>query len=201
MSDMQSSSNKLEGTMDCDLDVTHANTDDWGSWQGLGTARLQDGFLWDIPLFGFLTPVLDTITPGLGKSRVSQGNCAYIITNSVIYTKDLELSAGKMGLKYMGTVDFDGRVNAHVEAEPFRDSIVFSPFRVVLKPFAKIFEYKVTGTLSQPKTQPLFFLPKLLLFPFHPFQSLKNLGQPDAPEPAKTPEPAPTPAPAPSPQK
>ncbi len=202
MTDVRPGTNNLEGAVDCDLNVTHANTDDWDSWQGLGTAKLKDGFLWDIPLFGFLTPVLNTINPGLGKSRVSEGACTYIITNSVIYTKDLLLHSDKMRLKYNGTVDFDARVNARVEAELFRDSnILLRIFGTVLTPFTKIFEYRVTGTLNQPKSEPLFFLPKLLMVPFHPIESFKNLLQPDSKTPPKNPETVPPPAPAPSPQK
>ena len=38
--------------------ITRANSDDWRSWQGAGRARLRDGFLWDIPIFGFFSPML-----------------------------------------------------------------------------------------------------------------------------------------------
>jgi hypothetical protein len=44
----------------------------------------------------------------------------------------------------------------------------------VFWPVSKMFEYKVTGSIDQPKTEPLFLIPKLMLLPFHPIQSLKD---------------------------
>ena len=42
-------------------------------------------------------------------------------------------------------------------------------------PVTKIFEYKVTGTLSEPKAEPLYVIPKVLLMPFHPLKTLKGI--------------------------
>jgi len=39
----------------------------------------------------------------------------------------------------------------------------------------KMFEYKVTGTLSEPKTEPIYLIPKIVLMPFHPIQTIKGL--------------------------
>jgi hypothetical protein len=45
----------------------------------------------------------------------------------------------------------------------------------VFWPVTKLFEYKVTGTLSDPHPEPLYLLPKIVLMPFHPFRTLKDL--------------------------
>ncbi|MBI3191780.1 MAG: hypothetical protein HYZ36_03865, partial [Pedosphaera parvula] len=191
MADMTSPTNKLEGVWDGTLNVAFANSSDWKSWQGQGDVRLHDGFLWDIPLVGIFSPVLNSLAPGLGKSRVKQATGTYIITNSIIYTKDLELRAPAMRLQYDGTVDFDGNVKAQVEAELLRDAWLLGPImRLALLPITKIFEYKVTGTLGDPKKSPLY-IHKLLLLPFQPFRTLKDLfpsGPPD-PKPAEPPPP------------
>jgi hypothetical protein len=63
-----------------------------------------------------------------------------------------------MRLEYRGSVDLDGNVNARVEAQVLRDVWLIGPIvSTVLWPFAKMFEYKVTGTLAQPKTELLYF--------------------------------------------
>ncbi|MGH7968464.1 MAG: hypothetical protein ACREIC_07005 [Limisphaerales bacterium] len=81
-----------------------------------------------------------------------------------------------MRLKYFGTVDLLGRVNARVEAELLRDMWAVGPFvSAIFWPVSKLFEYKVTNTLDEPKTEPVFLIPKLVLFPFHPLRTLKNL--------------------------
>ena len=49
----------------------------------------------------------------------------------------------------------------------------------------KLFEYKMSGSLSQPKAEPVYFIPKLMLMPFHPFRTLKGL-LPEDTSPATT---------------
>ena len=45
----------------------------------------------------------------------------------------------------------------------------------VFWPVTKIFEYKLTGSLNQPKTDQVYFIGKMFLMPFHPFRTLKEL--------------------------
>jgi len=57
---------------------------------------------------------------------------------------------------------------------------------LVFKPLTKLFEYKVTGTLSQPRMEPLH-IPKPLQLPLRPWQTLKDMfggeGAGDQPPP------------------
>jgi hypothetical protein len=186
MSDLSSPTNRLEGIFSGNLTITRANTGDWNSWQGFGSAQLRDGYLWDIPLFGIFSPVLDAMMPGVGNSRVSGGGANFSITNSVINTDDMEIRSPAMRLAYRGTIDFGGRVNARVEARPLRDAWVIGPVvSLVFSPLTKLFEYKVTGTLKEPEKVPLY-VPKEFLFPFHPLRTLKELfGEEKAKSPPK----------------
>ena len=49
----------------------------------------------------------------------------------------------------------------------------------VLWPVTKVFEYKVTGSLGDPKAEPVWLVPRVMLlpfqFPFHPIRTLKGL--------------------------
>ena len=178
MADLATHTNHLEGRLTGDLIVTHANTVNWQSVGGYGDVDLRDGLIWDIPIFGILTPVLDTLTPGLNlsHSRASAAACTFIITNGVVRSDDLELRSPALRLQYRGTVDLEGRVNAHVEAEPLRDVWLVGPLvTTALWPVSKMFETKVTGTLAQPKTGSLTPIPTLIQFPFHPLRTLKGL--------------------------
>jgi hypothetical protein len=175
MSDLQSPTNRLEGLLNGDWGIDRADTGDWESWQGWGRASLREGFLWDIPLFGIFSPALDAVLPGVGKSRVSGLTATFTITNSVIHTDDLELRSPAMRLAYRGTFDFHGNVNARVEARLLRDVWIVGPLvSLVFKPLTKLFEYKVTGTLSQPRKEPLR-IPKPLQLPLRPWQTLKEI--------------------------
>ncbi len=185
IADLSGRSNKLEGIVHGAVTVTNANTTNWQSWQGFGEVRLNDGLLWDIPIFGLFSPVLNAINKDLGSSRAKEAKGTFMLTNSVIYTKNLEINSSPARLHYDGTVDFAGQVNAVVEAEMFRDTFLVGPLLSFLtSPMTKVFEYRVTGSLANPKSEPRF-IPKFLLLPLRPFQAIREFLTPDKPEPEK----------------
>jgi hypothetical protein len=176
MQDISRATNRLEGTLSGELNLTHLNSADWKSWQGDGRMHLKQGLIWDIPMFGMFSTVLNSIVPGVGNSRAEEANATFIITNSIISTKDLAIRASAMRLYYTGTVDFDANVNARMEASLFRDWwLPGKVFSLALTPLTKLLEYKVTGTLGNPKSEPLYILPKFLLAPLHPIKAIKDL--------------------------
>jgi hypothetical protein len=81
-----------------------------------------------------------------------------------------------MRMRFGGTVDFDRRIDGRMEAELLRNvpgiGLVISK---ILWPVTKIFEYKITGTLEQPKTEPVYLIPKVILFPLQPIKTIKDL--------------------------
>jgi len=176
VSDLASTTNHLDGRLYGNLTVTKANTDNWQTVFGYGEAHMRDGLLWDIPLFGKFSPVLNGIAPGLGNSRASAATASFVITNGVIRTEDLEIRSSGMRLRYRGNVNLENQLNARVDAELLRDMWLVGPLvSTVFWPVTKLFEYRVTGTLADPKTEPVFILPKIMLLPFHPVRTLKGL--------------------------
>jgi hypothetical protein len=174
--DLFNSTNRIEGFLTSELVVTHANSALTNDFQGYGKASLRDGFLWDLPVFGVLTPVLNGISPGLGNSRASSAVCTFTIENAVVKSRDLVIRAEGMRMNYTGSVDLEGRTDARVEAEVLRDMWLVGPLvSSVLWPVTKMFEYKVGGTLDDPKLEPVYILPKLMRIPLQPFKSLKGL--------------------------
>jgi hypothetical protein len=172
--------NHMEGRLTGSLVVNRANTSDIRSWDGYGDATLRDGLIWEIPIFGVFSGVLNGMSPGLGSSRASAGTCTFGITNGIIRSEDLDIRSTGMRLQYRGTLDFQGQVNARVEAGLLRDMWLVGPLvSTVFWPVTKLFEYKVTGTLGEPKTEPVNILPKVVLLPFqmpfHPLRTLRGL--------------------------
>jgi hypothetical protein len=175
VADLFSRTNELEGWLDGQLVVTQANSADSNSWQGYGRARLRDGLLWQLPIFGVLSKPLDSIVPGLGNSRFTEAKAGFNIADSVIHSNDLEMRAPTMRLQYNGSVTMDGRVDARVEAELLRDTwLIGRVVSLALWPVSKMLEFKITGTLENPKSEPVF-IPKLFLAPLSPFQTLEDL--------------------------
>jgi len=175
MADLFARTNQLEGWLGGQLVVTKANSADSNSWQGFGRARLKDGLVWQLPIFGVLSKPLDSIVPGLGNSRFTEAKAKFKIADSVIHSDDLEMRAPTMRLQYNGQVTLDGRVDAKVEAELLRNTwLIGRVVSLALWPVTKMLEFRITGTLENPKSEPVY-IPKLFLLPLSPFQTLEDL--------------------------
>lgn len=184
--------NNLEGLLTARLNITKANSADLQSAMGTGRASLRDGLIWDIPVFGIFSPVLDTIMPGLGSSRAREGSATFTITNSVFHSDDLKIETLMARLRYWGTIDLNGNLNARMEAEILRNTWVVGPvISLVLWPVSKTFEYSISGSISHPKSDPVY-IPRILFLPVHPVQTLKDMvpeqtnSVPSAVPPSKT---------------
>jgi hypothetical protein len=173
--DLSSPTNHLEGVLSGRFVMTSANSEDRRTWNGYGQVNLHDGLIWDVPIFGILSPVLNTFVPGLGSSRATDAAARFDMTNGVIFADDLEIRSTMMRLQYAGTVDLQSRVNARVTAQLLRDTWVVGPLlSTALWPVSKLFEYKITGTLQRPQSEPVY-IPKFLLMPLHPIHSLEEI--------------------------
>jgi hypothetical protein len=168
--------NHLEGTLAGQIVVTNASTEDWRTLSGHGRVSLRDGLLWDIPIISILSPVLNTVSPGLGNSRATEASASFVITNRLIFSDSLDIRSTMTRLEYVGTLDLNQNVNARVTAQLLRDTpLVGSLFSTVLWPVSKLFEYRITGSLKAPKSEPIYVLPKLLLLPLHPIRTLEDI--------------------------
>jgi hypothetical protein len=189
MNDLYTPTNQLEGTLNGSLVVMRANTEDALSWFGHGQASLTDGLIWDVPALGLFSPILNAFKPGAGNSRARDVVGTFIITNSVVRTDDLVIYASGMRLNYEGAIGLDGRINGRMEADLLRDTpgvgLIVS---TVFTPLTKLFEYKVGGTLSKPKSEPLY-IPKIMMMPFHPLRTLRELVGEDKDDPLPPPGP------------
>jgi hypothetical protein len=176
LADLTGRTNHIEGKLDGELIITSANSGNDRSWNGYGSASINDGFLWGVPVFGIFTPVLDGIAPGLGTSRITAGEGSFTITNSVVHTRDMQVRAPAFRLGYKGKVDLDGNLDAVAEAQIFRDAwVVGKLFSIALWPVSKAFEAKVSGTVEAPKTD-LRYVPRFLLAPFRALNALGDGG-------------------------
>jgi hypothetical protein len=174
--DLISPTNHYEGALAGKITVTRADTRDWRTWDGFGRARLRDGLIWDAPIFGILSPVLNAVSPGLGSSRATDASAKFTITNGVIFTDSLEIRSTMAQLQYAGTMDLSGNVRALVTAKLLHNTPVLgSVFSFFLWPVSKVFEYQISGTLKDPKREPAYFGTRLLLMPLSPIRSVEEM--------------------------
>jgi hypothetical protein len=182
--DLSSPTNHLEGLVSGHFVVTRGYSADWRSSFGYGSIDMRNGLLWDEPVFGILSPVMNTISPGLGDSRATDASAKFNMTNGIISTDDLQIHTSIMGLLYTGTVDLQGNLDAHVTAELLRDVPgVGHMLSTVLWPVGKAFECNVTGTWKKPISK-LNYLPTSFLFEMlHPIHAFEDWSQSIPPPP------------------
>jgi hypothetical protein len=177
-----SPTNQLRGALAGNLMITRANSSDWRTWNGFGEANLKNGLIWNTPIFGLMSPLLNKLTPGLdiGNSRATEAGGRYTMTNGVIFTDSLAIRSSGMRLDYVGTVDLDENVTARVKAQLFRNTpIIGSLVSMVLMPVSAPFECEVTGTLDEPKIAPVYIpFSKVLTAPLHPIRTVQKIFAP-----------------------
>lgn len=173
--------NGLEGALSGAVEVTAGRADSLDTWQGFGNLVLRDGVIWDIPIFGIFSPVFNAISPGLGRSRAEEAVANFTIVNGTIISRDLQVRAPELSMGYQGSVDFQGKVDARMQARLLKDSGALGPLiSTVLWPLTKIFEYRLSGTLAEPVAEPIH-IPRFLFIALEPFKALqgvlKGVGQ------------------------
>ncbi len=191
--DVFQTTNEMTGTLSGFLTVDSAHSGDFASWNGGGKVDLRDGYLWSLPLLGFLSETMNSIIPGVGKSAIEKGVGTFTMTNSVMHTRDLKLDSPVMRILYKGLITHKGGVDAKVEAELFKDSsALFQIVGIATLPLTKLMVLQVKGSITEPVLEPLY-APRILLpflKPRSTFQKLfgggakkgKNTGKPDAKE-------------------
>lgn len=112
--------------------------------EGAGNAKVTDGDVFAIPIFGPLSGLISAVIPGAGYSIAKQAKSTFTIKDGVIHTDDFKVSGKLFGMIGHGDVyfledklDFDIRLDAGGPG-------------VVLTPMYKLFEYKGEGSISKP---------------------------------------------------
>ncbi|MFT5492344.1 MAG: hypothetical protein ACI8V5_002719 [Limisphaerales bacterium] len=184
MKDLFQTTNEMTGVLSGSLTVDSAESGDFASWQGRGAVDLREGYLWSLPLFGFLSDALNEVVKGVGKSPITRGVGTFTMTNSIMHTRDLKLDSPAMRLHYRGSISHQGGVNAKVEAELFKKgNSLLKVIGLVATPFTKLMVLKVDGSITEPVLKPLY-MPSFLL----PFLQPKSTFQKifTGPEPANS---------------
>jgi hypothetical protein len=187
--------NRVEGLLDGDLDVSGTDVMRRQSWQGHGHMHAYNALLWDIKVFGLLSPVLNLFSPGWGYDRAREAQATYTITNGVLRSDDLVVRCTGFVLKFRGSVNNSNQINARVEAVLSRGvPLVGTLLSLAFTPVSKMMEYHISGTWTEPTMEPVF-VPKFIMLMLHPFRSGKSSSIIEGP-PTGVVSPAPASAPA-----
>ena len=125
---------------------------DLGALSGKGQLNVADGILWQAPVFGIFSGVL-------GKTKATRAQASFTITNQAVSTEDMQIAAGAFTAQSRGQLGFDGKLDFRVEAQFLR---AWPGIGWISPLIGKLLEYKVGGTIGDPKYRPVN-LPKELL--------------------------------------
>jgi len=121
------------------------------SMRGNGSAKVTDGDVFAIPVFGPLSGLLSAVIPGVGYSQAHKASATFTVEEGVIHTDDFKVSGKLFGMVGHGDVrflddklDFDIRIDANGPG-------------ILLTPMYKLFEYKGEGSISKPNWHPKRF--------------------------------------------
>ncbi len=119
--------------------------------EGTGTAKVTDGDVFAIPIFGPLSELISAIIPGAGYSLARQARSTFTIKNGIIHTDDFKVSGKLFGMLGHGDIRFlEDKLDFDIRLEAGGAGIV-------LTPMYKLFEYKGEGSITKPNWHPKRF--------------------------------------------
>jgi hypothetical protein len=156
----------LSGRVNLDLQITGLVSDAFGPvTRGGGSLTIEDGTLFRTRLFGGLSDLLSRVSPGLGYVAQTDYTCTYRIEEGAIFSEDIRLEGDLISMRAEGELEFDGRADMRVEVQLLRSGPIAALLRLLTMPVTKLFEFRMTGTLLDPKWRPVN-LPKEMFLIF-----------------------------------
>ncbi len=154
------------GRVHLTLQVTGLVSDAFGPvTRGSGSLFIKDGAVFRTRLFGGLSELLSRLVPGLGFVAQTDMACTFRIEESAVFSDDIRLEGDVISMRAEGEIEFDGQARMRVEVQLLRRGPVAALLRLLTMPVTKLFEFRMTGTLDDPKWRPIN-LPKELFLIF-----------------------------------
>jgi len=141
----------IKGSVSADMKLK-GRFDDLSTMYGTGDVNVNNGVLYNIPVFGTLSQVLNSIIPNLGYSEARRAKAVFQVRDGVIDISNMDVASSGFALIGSGrydmikdSVDMNMRVNVR--------GIV----GLVFFPMSKLFEYEGKGTMADTKWTPKIF--------------------------------------------
>jgi hypothetical protein len=182
----------LKGKADVRLDLSVSAVGAYAdplSYQGRGTASLQGAGLYDVPMLGMLSRLLDFTTLRFNTARAD-----FQLNGPVLVFPDVRLTGANSAIQARGTyalnrhaLDFNARIYPLGQSKGFVQRFIDVPLSLL----SDVFEVKLTGSLDKPSWT-------LLAGPTNLVRALTSQGNGAGKSPSSAP-PTPLARPAPAP--
>lgn len=131
---------------------------------GQAAVKIRDGKVYMMPVFGGLSTAMAKIVPGLDfVLRQSDATAELEIGNGKIHTDKVLVEGDVLSLNGHGDYFLDGRLDFNAQVKLMKEhTFVAKIVGLITYPLSKLFEFRVRGTLAQPRWYPVNFSRDLL---------------------------------------
>ncbi len=140
-------SGKLGGNAHIRADFS---TNFYAAAQGEGFVRVEDGQLADLPLFSGFSRVVRMVIPSFTVFSITGLRGSFTIADGAVSSSDAYFEGDLISAKGEGSYRFPTGFDATVQVQMLRDSYLSKVVRAITDPLLKLFEMRLTGTLSNP---------------------------------------------------
>ncbi len=132
--------------------------------EGGGSIKIRDGRVFLLPVFGGLSRLMTRIIPGLDfVLRQSDASMRFRIRNGRVETDKVVVEGDILSLKGKGAYELGGDLDFGVQVKLMKEHTLVSKLvRAVTYPVSKLFEFRLRGTLDDPRWYPVNFSLDLL---------------------------------------
>jgi hypothetical protein len=132
--------------------------------KGKGVLGIKDGKIFSLPVFGELSSMMRKAIPGLNfVLSQSDMKVVFSIADGKIHADEIQVNGDILSLLGKGDYYLDRRVEFDVQLKLMKAHTVGGKLiRVITYPISKLFEFRLTGTIDDPKWYPVNFSSDLL---------------------------------------
>lgn len=159
------SSNEMRGKFAMDISGEfEPGTNSLGSMQAAGRLSVDDGKVFQLPVFGGLTSIMTRVIPGLefviGQSDLNAG---FTVGGGQIVSDNINIEGRVLSMKARGVTGLDGTLDYSVQLTLMSDhSVLARLLRTVTWPISKLMEFRLKGNRDDPRWYPVNFSADLL---------------------------------------
>jgi hypothetical protein len=131
---------------------------------GEGYVSMEEGRIFAFPLFGGLTDVMTKVIPGLDfVLKQTDAKADFVINNGRAESKEILIEGDVLSLNARGSYYFNKDLDFKVQIRLMKKKTFFGKIvQLVIRPVSSLFEFRLAGTLDEPKWYPRNFSKDLL---------------------------------------
>ncbi len=157
--------NKMKGKFYVEMDGRFLmSTNALDTFKASGRMSVDDGKVFQLPIFGGLTKIMSKIIPGLDfVIAQSDVTAEFKVADGRVSSEKVSITGDVLSLQAKGFADFDGGMDFAIQLKLLSEhSVVAKVLRAVTWPITKLMEFRLKGTRKNPEWYPINFSSELL---------------------------------------